>query len=186
MQTQSLFLTSEDSMKKTIDGLRCKLSSVRTGRANRAMVEGIKIKSYSSVISISQAATINILDAKTIEIKPWDASQLDVIEKAILKADIGVAPVIYGSLVRISIPSLSEDRRREIVKVINKMAEEFRVAIRNERRVLIENIKKLGRDRIITEDDKKKFEVEAQKITDIYINEVDEIIEVKEKEVMQI
>jgi len=186
MQAQSLFLTSEDAMKKTTDRLKYELSSIRTGIANRAIVGGIKVKSYGSVISISQIAIINVLDAKTIEIKPWDDSQLDAIEKAILKADIGIVPMIDGGIVRISIPSLTEDRRREIVKTINKMAEDFKVAIRNERRILIENIKKLEKNRIITEDDKKKFEIKAQKVTDVYINKVDEIIEAKRKEVMRI
>ena len=185
MRAQSLFLTSEDTMKKTTDRLKYELSSLRTGRANKAIVESIKVKSYASVVSISQIAIINVLDAKTIEIKPWDSSQLDAIEKAILKADIGITPVINGGLVRISIPSLTEDRRREIAKTINKMAEEFKVAIRNERRVLIENINKLEKNKIISEDDKKKYEIKAQKITDAYINKVNEMIEVKEKEIMQ-
>ncbi|GMO65202.1 MAG: ribosome recycling factor [Endomicrobiia bacterium] len=186
MQAQNLFSISEDTMKKTIDRLKYELSSIRTDRANRAIVEGIKIKSYDSVVSISQIAIINVLDAKTIEIKPWDSSQLDAIGKAILKADIGITPIINGELVRILIPSFTEDRRREIVKTINKLAEEFKVAIRNERRVLIENIKKLKKNKIISEDDKKKFEIKVQKVTDVYINKVDGIIEVKEKEIMQI
>ncbi|MDR1511235.1 MAG: ribosome recycling factor [Endomicrobium sp.] len=186
MQVQNLFSTSEDAMKRTTGRLKCEVSHVRTGRANRAMVEGIKIKNYDYVVSISQIAAINVLDAKTIEIKPWDTSQLNAIEKAILKADIGISPIIDGELVRLSIPSLTEDRRKEIAKAMNKMAEKFKIDIRNERRILIENIKKLEKNKIITEDDKKKFEIKAQKITDVYIKKIDEIIEIKEKEIMQI
>jgi len=186
MQAQSFFSTSEDVMRKTIDKLKYELSSIRTGRANSAIIEGIKIKSYDSVVPINQIAIINLPDAKTIEIKPWDVSQLDLIEKAILKADIGMTPVNDGKLVRISVPPLSEDRRKEIAKSVNKMAEEFKVSIRNERRILIENIKGLDRSKVISEDDKKKFETKAQKLTDIYINKINEIITVKEKEIMQI
>ncbi|MDR1721293.1 MAG: ribosome recycling factor [Endomicrobium sp.] len=186
MQTQSFFSASEDVMKKTIDRLKCELSSIRTGRASSAVLEGIKVKSYGSFVPIDQIAVINIPDAKTIEIKPWDISQLEPIEKAVLKADIGMVPVNDGKLVRISVPHLTEDRRKEIAKSINRMAEEFKIAVRNERRVLIENIKKLKKDRVISEDDKNKCEIKAQKVTDVYIEKIDEIVAVKEKEIMQI
>ena len=186
MYTQSFFSAAEEVMKRTIDRLKCELSSIRTGRANRAVVETIKVESYGSIVPINQIASISVPDARTIEIRPWNVSQLSAIEKAILKADIGMSPVNDGKLIRISVPHLTQERRKEIAKSIGKMAEEFRVAIRNERRVLIENIKKLEKDKVITEDDKKKLEVEAQKVTDGYIKEIDDSIAVKEKEVMQV
>ncbi|MDR3256185.1 MAG: ribosome recycling factor [Endomicrobium sp.] len=186
MQVQSFFSASEEAMKRTIDRLKSELSSIRTGRASSAVIEGIKVESYGSLMPINQIAGISIPDAKTIEIKPWDVSQLGAIEKAILKADIGMTPVNDGKLIRISVPLLTEERRKEIAKSISKIAEEFRVAVRNERRVLVENIKKLEKDKVITEDDKKKFEIEVQKITDGYIKKIDESVLVKEKEVMQI
>jgi ribosome recycling factor len=173
-------------MKKTIDRLKNELTSIRTGRASSAVIEGIKVESYGSLMSINQIAGISIPDAKTIEIRPWDASQLSAIEKAILKADIGMTPVNGGKIIRISVPPLTGEIRKEIAKSISRMAEDFRVAVRNERRVLVENIKKLEKDKVITEDDRKKFESDAQKITDAYIKKIDESIALKEKEIMQI
>lgn len=186
MQIQSFFSKSEEAMKKTIDRLKSELASIRTGRASSAVIEGIKVESYGSLMPINQLAGVSIPDAKTIEIRPWDASQLGAIEKAILKADIGMTPVNDGKIIRISVPPLTEERRKEIVKSISRMAEDFRVAVRNERRVLVENIKKLEKDKVITEDGRKKFESDAQKVTDDYIKKIDESIALKEKEVMQI
>jgi ribosome recycling factor len=186
MQAQSFFSAAEEAMKKTIDRLKCELSSIRTGRESSVVVEAIKVESYGSIAPINQIASISAPDARTIEIRPWDVSQLSAIEKAILKADIGMSPVNSGKLIRISVPHLTHERRKEIAKSIGKMAEEFRVAIRNERRVLVENIKKLEKDKIITEDDKKKLEVKVQKVTDGYIKKIDDSIAIKEKEVMQV
>lgn len=186
MQLQSLFSTSEEAMKKTIEKVQHELGSIRTGRANSSIIEGIKVESYGSLMPINQIAGISVPDAKTIEIRPWDASQLGAIEKAIMKADIGMTPVNDGKVIRISVPALTEERRREIAKSISKMAEEFRVAVRNERRVLVDGIKKSEKDKLINEDDRKKYETEAQKITDSYIKKIDECIALKEKEIMQI
>ncbi|MDR1104675.1 MAG: ribosome recycling factor [Endomicrobium sp.] len=186
MQIQSFFSKSEEAMKKTIDRLKSELASIRTGRASSAVIEGIKVESYGSLMPINQLAGVSVPDAKTIEIRPWDASQLGAIEKAILKADIGMTPVNDGKIIRISVPPLTEERRKEIAKSISRMAEDFRVAVRNERRVLVENIKKLEKDKVITEDGRKKFETDAQKVTDDYIKKIDESIALKEKEVMQI
>jgi ribosome recycling factor len=186
MQLQNLFLASEEAMKKTIEKVKADLSSIRTGRANTAIIEGIKVESYGSLMAINQIAGISVPDAKTIEIRPWDATQLGAIEKALLKADIGMTPINDGKLIRISVPQLTEDRRKEIAKSINKTSEEYRVAVRNERRVLVDGIKKGEKDKIITEDDRKKLETEAQKTTDNYIKKIDELIAAKEKEIMQI
>jgi ribosome recycling factor len=186
MQAQSFFSASEEAMKKTIDRLKSELASIRTGRASSAVIEGIKVESYGSLMTINHIAGVSVPDAKTIEIRPWDISQLGAIEKAIQKADIGINPINDGKLIRIVVPPLTEERRKEIAKSISRMAEDFRVAVRNERRVLVENIKKLEKDKVITEDDKKKFEADAQKVTDGYIKKIDETIASKEKEVMQI
>ncbi|MDR2616330.1 MAG: ribosome recycling factor [Endomicrobium sp.] len=186
MQVQSFFVASQEAMKKTIDRLKSELSAVRTGRASSTVIENIKVESYGTIMTINQVANVSVPDAKTIEVRPWDVSQLGVIEKAILKADTGMRPINDGKLIRISAPPLTEDRRKEIAKSISRMAEDFRVTVRNERRTLFENIKKLEKDKIITEDDRKKFEVEAQKITDNFVKLIDELIASKEKEVMQI
>ncbi|MDR0617229.1 MAG: ribosome recycling factor [Endomicrobium sp.] len=187
MQVQSFFSASQEAMKKTIDRLKCELSAVRTGRASSTVIENIKIESYGTImVAINQVASVSVPDAKTIEVRPWDISQLGVIEKSILKADIGMTPINDGKLIRVKVPPLTEERRKEIAKSIGRMAEDFRVTVRNERRTLFENIKKLEKDKIITEDDRKKFEVEAQKITDNFVKLIDELIASKEKEVMQI
>lgn len=186
MQVQSFFSASQKAMKKTIEKLKSELSSVRTGRASSSAIENVKVDSYGSLISINQIAGIGVPDAKTIEIRPWDISQLGAIEKAILKADIGMTPINDGRLVRINVPPLTEDRRKEIAKSVNRLAEDFKVAIRSERRTLIENIKKLEKDKAVTEDDRKKSELEAQKVTDDFIKQIDELIALKEKEIMQI
>ncbi|MDR1196127.1 MAG: ribosome recycling factor [Endomicrobium sp.] len=186
MQLKNLFSASEEAMKKTIEKVKADLASVRTGRASAAIVEGIKVESYGSLMPINQIAGVSVPDAKTIEIKPWDISQLGAIEKAIQKADIGMSPINDGKLIRIPVPQLTEERRKEIVKVINKTAEDYRVAVRNERRTLVDGIKKAEKDKLITEDDRKKSENEAQKITDMYIKKIDECIALKEKEIMQI
>ena len=185
-QLQNAFFASEDAMKKTIEKVKAELASIRTGRANAAIIEGIKVESYGSLMPINQIAGISVPDAKTIEIRPWDMSQLGAIEKAIMKAEIGMTPVNDGKVIRISVPALTEERRRDIAKAISKMAEEFRVAVRNERRVLVDAVKKAEKDKLITEEDRKKAETDAQKITDTYIKSIDELIALKEKEIMQI
>ncbi|MDR0723702.1 MAG: ribosome recycling factor [Endomicrobium sp.] len=186
MQAQNFFSASQEAMKKTIDRLKSELSSIRTGRASSSVIENIKVESYGTIMIINQIAGVNVPDAKTIEIRPWDISQLGAIEKAILKADIGMTPINDGKLIRINIPPLTEDKRKEIAKSISRLAEDFRVAVRNERRTLLENIKKLEKDKVITEDDRKKFEAEAQKITNNFVKLIDELIASKEKEIMQI
>lgn len=186
MDLQGVFQTSQEAMKKTIEKLKAELSTIRTGRANPALIEGIKVEAYGSLTPINQIAGISISDAKTIEIKPWDISQLSAIEKAILKADIGLTPMNDGKIIRISVPALTEDRRKEIAKSIGKMAEDYKVAIRNERRILVDAIKKAEKEKSIAEDDRKKQEIQAQKITDDFIKKIDECIALKSKEVMQI
>ncbi|MDR2191965.1 MAG: ribosome recycling factor [Endomicrobium sp.] len=186
MQLQNIFSASEEAMKKTIEKIKSDLSSIRTGRASASIIEGIKVESYGSLMPINQIAGVSVPDAKTIEIRPWDASQLGAIEKAVLKADIGMTPINDGKIIRISVPQLTQDRRKEIAKSISKTAEEYRIAIRNERRILVDGIKKGEKEKVITEDDRKKLELEAQKATDSYIKKIDELIAAKEKEVMQI
>jgi ribosome recycling factor len=186
MHVQNLFLIFERAIEKSINKLKQDLLSIRTGIANKAIVENIKVKSFNSIVSIGQIASINILNAKTIEISPWNVSYIFDIEKAILKSDVGITPIVDGKLIRLSIPTITEHRRKEIVKIVNKISEKFKISIRNERRILNENIKKFKKNRLITEDDKKNLEIKAQKLTDIYILKIDELIEKKKKEIMQI
>ena len=187
MSTKEILAQGEEPMKKTLDKMKAALSSIRTGRASVALVEGVKVESYGgTMLPLNQLANMGTPDAKTIEIRPWDISQLQNIEKAILKSDIGLTPANDGKIIRLSVPSLTEDRRKEIVKGIHKLTEEFRIAVRNERRQIVENIKKAEKDKKITEDERKKGEIESQKLTDVYMKKIDELLAVEEKDVMEV
>ena len=186
MLPKELLASGEEAMKKTIEKVKHDFSTVRTGRANAALLDGIKVESYGSLLSLNQVAGVSVPDGRTLEVKPWDMSQLNAIEKAILKSDLGLTPINDGKLIRISIPSLTEERRREIIKVVNKMSEDYKIAIRNERRQIVDEIKKLEKEKSITEDDKKKYEIDIQKLTDSYIDKIEVLVKQKEEELMKI
>ena len=186
MLPKEFLASGEEAMKKTIEKVKHDFSTVRTGRANVALLDGIKVESYGSLLSLNQVAGVSVPDGRTLEIKPWDMSQLNAIEKAILKSDLGLTPINDGKLIRISIPSLTEERRKEIIKVVNKMSEDYKVAIRNERRQIVDEIKKLEKEKSITEDDKKKYEIDIQKLTDNYITKIEVLVKQKEEELMKI
>ena len=186
MLPKELLASGEDAMKKTIEKTKHDFSTVRTGRANAALLDGIKVESYGSLLALNQVAGVSVPDGRTLEIRPWDLTQLGAIEKAILKSDLGLTPVNDGRLIRISIPALTEERRREIVKVVGKMSEDYKVAIRNERRHIVDEIKKLEKEKAITEDDRKKYEVDVQKLTDTYVGKIEELVKQKEEELMKI
>ena len=186
MLPKELLASGEDAMKKTIEKTKHDFSTVRTGRANAALLDGIKVESYGSLLALNQVAGVSVPDGRTLEIRPWDLTQLGAIEKAILKSDLGLTPVNDGKIVRISIPALTEERRKEIVKVVNKMSEYYKVAIRNERRHIVDEIKKLEKEKAITEDDRKKYETDVQKLTDTYVGKIEELVKQKEDELMKI
>ena len=186
MLPKELLASGEDAMKKTIEKTKHDFSTVRTGRANAALLDGIKVESYGSLLALNQVAGVSVPDGRTLEIRHWDLTQLGAIEKAILKSDLGLTPVNDGKIVRISIPALTEERRKEIVKVVNKMSEDYKVAIRNERRHIVDEIKKLEKEKTITEDDRKKYEVDVQKLTDTYVGKIEELVKQKEEELMKI
>jgi ribosome recycling factor len=186
MLPKELLVSGEDAMKKTIEKTKHDFSTVRTGRANAALLDGVKVESYGSLLALNQVAGVSVPDGRTLEIRPWDLTQLGAIEKAILKSDLGLTPVNDGRLIRISIPALTEERRKEIVKVVNKMSEDYKIAIRNERRHIVDEIKKLEKEKTITEDDRKKYEVDVQKLTDSYIGKIEELVKQKEEELMKI
>jgi ribosome recycling factor len=173
-------------MKKTIEKMKSDFSALRTGRASTGLLEGIRVESYGTMMPLNQLASMNIPDARTIEIHPWDVSQLTSIEKAIQKSELGLTPVNDGKIIRMSVPALTEDRRKDIIKSVHKMAEEYKVAVRNERRQILESIKKAEKDKKITEDDRKKGENDLQKVTDAFIKKIDEMLAVKEKDVMEV
>ncbi|MFH1368754.1 MAG: ribosome recycling factor [Elusimicrobiota bacterium] len=186
MDTRQVFASAEDLMKKTIDKMHAEFAALRTGRASVSLVEGLKVESYGTMMPIRQLANLGAPDAKTIEIRPWDISQMANIEKAIQKSQLGLTPINDGKMIRLSVPALTEERRKELIKVVHKIAEDFRISIRNERRQAMENIKKLEKDKKITEDDRQKGEQDLQKLTEHYIKKADELLATKEKEIMEV
>jgi len=174
------------TMEKTIDSLRKEYQKVRTGRASTALLEDIKVIYYDSPTPITQVAAIAVPEARVITIQPWEAKLLPLIEKAILNANIGLTPSNDGKLIRLSLPPLTEERRKEIVKQLKKMAEESKIAVRNIRRDAIDSLKKLEKDKKIAEDDLKRAEKDVQDVTNGCIAKVDEVLAAKEKEVMEV
>ncbi len=176
----------EEKMNKTISVLQENFSEVRAGRANPAILNKVRIDYYGTPTPINQVAGISVPEARLIVIQPWDASLLKEIEKEILKAEIGINPNNDGKVIRLAFPELNEERRKEIVKDIKKMAEESKVSIRSVRREGIDEAKKAQKDSEITEDELKSAEDQIQKITDAKIAEIDKVLAEKEKEVMSV
>lgn len=176
----------KEKMEKSISVYEEKLSEVRAGRANPAILNKVKIDYYGTPTPINQVAGISVPEARLIVIQPWDLSILKEIEKAILTADIGINPNNDGKVIRLAFPELNEERRKEIVKDVHKMAEEAKVSVRGVRREGIDNAKTMQKNGEITEDELKQAENEIQKLTDKSIEEIDEILAKKEKEVMSI
>ena len=176
----------EERMKKSMTNLQKEFASIRTGRANPTMFEGIKVSVYGSEMPMNQVATISCPEARLVVIQPWDKSNLGEIEKAILKSDLSLNPSNDGNLIRIQIPDLTEERRKEYVKLARGKAEECRVAVRNIRRDGNDMIKSLEKEKEISEDESKAQQDEIQKLTDKYIADVQKMTDNKEKEIMSI
>ncbi len=184
--TKDVLASMKSHMEKTLDALRKEYQKVRTGRANTALLEDIKVNYYDTLTPISQLAAIAVPEPRTMTIQPWEAKLIPSIEKAILNANIGLTPTNDGKLIRLGVPPLTEDRRKEIVKQLKKLAEEAKIALRNIRRDAIDSLKKLEKDKQISEDDLKRAEKEVQDVTNVYVAKVDEVVVAKEKEVMEI
>ncbi len=173
-------------MESSVDALKRELVKIRTGRASLALLEGIKVDAYGSMLPVDQVGTLTIPESRMIVIQPWDPQMLPVIEKAILSSDLGLTPANDGKVIRLTIPQLTEERRKELVKQVKKVAEEFKVAIRNVRREANDSLKKMKNDKEISEDDMFRLQEDAQKATDSFIKQIDEIAAGKEKEVMEV
>ena len=181
-----LFLTGEEKMEKAIAQLKREFSTVRTGRANPAILDKVVVDYYGSPTQLRQMSQVTVQDGTTLVITPYDKSILKDIEKAIIKAELGIAPNSDGICIRLAFPPLTEERRKEIVKDVKKMGEEAKVAIRNVRRDTLDKLKTLKKNNEITEDDMKDIEKDVQKVTDTFCDKVDSVISVKEKEIMSI
>ncbi len=175
-----------DKMAKSIDAYRRELTKIRTGRASLAIFDGIKIESYGTQMPLNQVATITIPESRMIVIQPWDVQLINAIDKAILKANLGLNPVSDGKVIRLAVPQLTEERRKELVKQVKKVGEEFKVAVRNCRRDALEVAKKMKKDKEISEDDLFAMQESAQKETDLFIKQIDDSMVEKEKEVMEV
>lgn len=171
-------------MQKCVDSLKTELMKLRTGRANAALLDHVRVDYYGSEVPISQAASVSVEDARTISITPWDKGLVGAIEKAILTSDLGLTPNTAGTVIRIVMPPLTEERRRDLAKVVRNEAEGARVAVRNVRRDANSSIRELEKNKEIGEDDVKRGEAEIQKVTDQFIDKVDEVAAAKEKELM--
>ncbi len=183
---KEVYNITENKMEKTIKALSSEYISIRAGRANPAVVDKIMVDYYDTPTAINQLAAISVVEARTLLIQPWDVSVVKGIEKAIQFSDLGINPQTDGKVIRLIFPPLTEDRRKEIVKDINKMAEEAKISIRSHRRDAIEKFKNMKKASEITEDDLKDAEKKIQKLTDKFIKEIDDISLEKEKEIMEI
>jgi len=183
---QDLKRKTTERMTKTIETLKKEFSSIRTGRASLALLDGIMVNYYETPTPLQQLASLSIPESRQIAIQPWDPKTISDIEKAILKSDLGLTPMNDGKTVRINIPPLTEERRKQLVKTVRKKAEEAKVAIRNIRRDANEDLKKLEKEKHISEDIVKKSQEEIQKLTDSYISRADEVLGNKEKEIMEV
>jgi ribosome recycling factor len=177
---------TEDSMKKAVDSFKRDLQKIRTGRANAAMLDGIKVDYYGTPTPVNQVATVQVVDARLITVKPWEKAMLPVIDKAIRASDLGINPVSDSELVRVPIPPLTQDRRRDLAKQVSKQTEEARVAVRSARRDAMDMVKDAEKDKQITEDERKNGEKKIQDLTDKYIATLDDIAKAKEKEIMDL
>lgn len=173
-------------VEKTVEDLRRELSKIRTGRANVGMLDGISVDSYGTRMPLNAVSTITVPDARTIVIKPFDKSLIAAIEKAILESDVGITPQNDGTVIRLPIPALTEERRKEIAKQVRKKGEDYKIAIRNARRDSNEQIKGMTKEGEISDDEEKRLLDQVQKETDAGIAKVDEVVARKEKEVMEI
>ena len=177
---------AKQRMDKSVETFRGEIVKIRTGKATTALLDGIKVDYYGTPTPLKQVGNLSVLDVHTLAITPWDKSMVQIIDKAILSADLGLNPISDGTNIKIPIPPLTEERRKEMVKVVKKFGEEAKVAIRNIRRDANDHLKKQEKEKEITEDELKEAEKETQKLTDEHIVEIDDIIKHKEKEIMEV
>jgi ribosome recycling factor len=177
---------SEDGMKKAVDSFKRDLQKIRTGRANAAMLDGIKVDYYGTPTPVNQVATVQVVDARLITVKPWEKTMIAVIDKAIRASDLGINPVADADQVRVPIPPLTQERRKDLAKSVGKQTEEARVAVRAARRDAMDMIKEAEKDKQISEDERKQGEKKVQDLTDKYIAMVEDIAKAKEQEIMEL
>lgn len=177
---------TNERMQGAIDTLKKKFGAVRTGRASLSLLDGLTVDYYGTATPLQQVASLSIPDSRQIAIQPWEQKIIPEIEKAIMKSDLGLTPINDGKMIRITIPALTEERRKQLVKLVKKESEEGKVAIRNIRRDANEELKKIEKEKHVSEDEVKKEHDEIQKLTDSFVRKVDELLQHKEKEIMEV
>ena len=173
-------------MEKSIISFKKDISTLRTGRANTSMLNTIKVDCYGQIMPIEQLGTVSVPEARLISVQVWDKSNISVVESAIQKSDLGINPQVDGQIIRLRIPDLTEERRKELIKILKNMGEKAKISIRNIRREANEDLKKKLKDKIISEDNNKNYEKNIQKLTDNNIENIEKILSIKEKEIIQI
>lgn len=178
--------TAEDKMQKSVEALKTNLAKVRTGRAHTGLLDQVNVDYYGSEVPVSQVANVTLLDARTISVKPYESKMAGAVEKAIRDSNLGLNPAAMGDVIRVPMPMLTEERRRDLIKVVRAEVEEGRIAVRNVRRDANNELKNLLKDKEISEDDNHRAEESIQKLTDKYIAEMDALLEAKEKDLMEV
>ena len=177
---------ADAKMAKSIEAFKNELQKIRTGRAHPGILDQVQVEYYGSMLPISQVANVSLLDARTISVQPWEKGMGAKIEKAIRESDLGLNPASMGDLIRVPMPPMSEERRKEMTKIVRSEGENAKIAIRNLRRDANEAVKKLVKDKEATEDDQKRTEADVQKVTDKHIAEIDALVASKEKDIMEV
>jgi len=186
MSTNEIVKSAETRMSKSIESLSGNLAKIRTGRAHSGLLDHIQVDYYGSMVPVTQVANVSVIDARALSVQPWEKNMTAVVEKAIRESDLGLNPVPVGDLIRVPMPALTEERRRELTRVVRAEGEDAKVAIRNLRREANDNLKNLVKEKEISEDDERRFQDVVQKLTDKFVAEVDEMITRKEEEVMTV
>src|SRR6188768_2225802 len=186
MTIADIHKTATEKMAKSVDAFKSELQKIRTGRAHPGILDQVHVDYYGAMVPLSQVANISLLDSRTISVQPWEKGMGAKIEKAIRESDLGLNPASMGDLLRVPMPPMSEERRKEMTKLVRHEAENAKVAIRNLRRDANEHVKKLVKDKEATEDDLKRAETDVQKATDKHINEIDSLVAAKEQEIMEV
>jgi ribosome recycling factor len=177
---------AQTRMSKCVQTFQADLKKLRTGRAHPSLIEHLKVDYYGSEVPLQQVASINVEEGRTLVVAPWEKGVVQAIEKAIHKSDLGLNPVTAGTIIRIPMPPLTEERRRDITKVVRHDAESARVAVRNVRRDVMQDVKEALKEKMISQDDERRAETDIQKLTDKYIAEIEQVLAAKEKEIMQV
>jgi ribosome recycling factor len=178
--------TAEQKMQKSVEALKTDLAKVRTGRAHTGLLDHVMVEYYGSMVAVNQVANVNLGDARTLNVQPYEKSMISKVEKAIRDSDLGLNPATNGDLIRVPMPMLTEERRKEMTKIVRTEGENAKVALRNVRRDANDALKRLTKDKEISEDDERRMQDEVQKLTDKFVAEVDKLLQVKEAELMAV